>query len=76
MTLETFKKMLSQRPFQPVRLVTSSGQTYEIRHPEMAMLTRNSILVGIDVRDGVPAEFNIVSLLHIAAIEPILNQAA
>ena len=50
----------------------SSGQTYDIRHPEMALLTRTSIPVGIDVADdGVPAEFKICSLLHATAIEPL-----
>jgi hypothetical protein len=35
------------------------------------MLTRTSILVGIDDEDdGVPAEFKICSLLHVTAIEP------
>lgn len=72
MTVQTFKEMLARRPFQPVRLVVSSGQIYEIRHPEMAFLTRTSILVGLDMaNDGVPAEFKIVSLLHVTAIEPI-----
>jgi hypothetical protein len=43
----------------------------------MALLTKTDILVGIDVKDdGVPAHFKIVSLLHVTAIEPVLNQAA
>ena len=55
----------------------SSGQSYEIRHPEMAMLTRTSLLVGIDVaEDGIPTEVKILSLLHVTAIEPITQQAA
>ena len=72
MIVRTFKEMLDERPFKPVRLVTSSGKTYEIRHPEMAFLTRTSILIGLDLADdGVPAEFKIVSLLHVTAIEPL-----
>ncbi|MDR3637835.1 MAG: hypothetical protein P4L84_28775 [Isosphaeraceae bacterium] len=72
MTVQTFRELLSQRPFKPFRLVMSSGQTYDIRHPEMAWLTRTSILVGIDdSEDGVPAEFKICSLLHVTAIEPL-----
>jgi hypothetical protein len=72
MTVQTFRDLLSARPFRAFRLVMSSGQTYEIRHPEMAMLTRTRILVGIDVADdGVPAEFKICSLLHVTAIEPV-----
>ena len=43
----------------------------------MAMLTRTSLLVGVDIAaDGVPAEFKILSLLHVTAIEPITQQAA
>jgi hypothetical protein len=72
MTLQTFRELLSQRPFKPLRLVMSSGQVYEVRHPEMAMLTRTDILVGVGASDdGVPAEFRICSLLHVTSIEPI-----
>jgi len=77
MTLQTFREMLSRRPFQPVKLTLSSGQSFEIRHPEMAMLTRTSILIGTDfAADGVPAEFKIISLLHVTAMEPLETQAA
>lgn len=69
--------MLARRPFQPVRLTLSSGQSYDIRHPEMALLTRTSILVGTDLaEDGVPAEFKILSLLHVTAVEPLASNAA
>lgn len=72
MTVQTFRELLTNRPFKPFRLVMSSGQSYDVRHPEMAMLTRTSILVGIDVADdGVPAEFKICSLLHVTSIEPL-----
>jgi hypothetical protein len=72
MTVQTFRDLLAARPFKPFRLVMSSGQTYEVRHPEMGWLTRTSILVGIDVADdGVPAEFKICSLLHVTAVEPL-----
>ncbi len=77
MTVQTFQQLMTQRPFKPFRLVMSSGQTYEVRHPEMAWLTRSDILVGIDVTDdGVPAEFRICSLLHVSAIEPLSVSAA
>jgi hypothetical protein len=72
MTLQTFRELLAHRPFRPFRLVMSSGQTYDVRHPEMAWLTRTSLLVGIDETDeGVPAEFKICSLLHVATVEPL-----
>ena len=77
MTLQAFREMLTRRPFQPVKLTLSSGQSFEIRHTEMAMLTRTSLLIGTDIaEDGVPAEFKIVSLLHVASMEPLTGQAA
>ena len=77
MTVQTFREMLARRPFQPVRVVLSSGHAYEIRHPEMALLTRTSLLVGTDLaEDGIPAEFKILSLLHVTAIEPLGTQQA
>ena len=50
----------------------SSGESYEVRHPEMAWLTRTDMLVGVGETDeNVPAEFRICSLLHVTTIEPI-----
>ncbi len=72
MTVQTFRNLLTEQPFKPFRLIMSSGQAYEVRHPEMAMLTRTDMLVGIDIEDdGVPAEFKICSLLHVTAVEPL-----
>ena len=77
MTVQTFREMLARRPFQPVKVTLSSGESFEIRHPEMALLTRTSLLVGVDIADdGVPAEFKILSLLHVASIEPLTPRAA
>ncbi|HUY36173.1 MAG TPA: hypothetical protein VMV69_25770 [Pirellulales bacterium] len=72
MTVQSFRELLDLRPFRPFRLVMSSGQAYEVRHPEMAMLTRTDMLVGTDIaEDGVPAEFKICPLFHVATVEPL-----
>ncbi len=72
MTVHAFHELLTQQPFIPFRLILSSGKSYEVRHPEMAMLTRTSILVGVDETDeGVPTEFRICAPLHVTAIEPL-----
>ena len=64
--------MLAQRPFKPFRLVMSSGEKYEVRHPEMAWLTHGDVLVGVgESDDGIPPEFRICPLLHVATIEPL-----
>jgi hypothetical protein len=77
MTVQTFRDLLTQRPFRPFRLIMSSGQAYDVRHPEMALLTRSDMLVGIgDTDEGVPAEFKICSLLHVTAVEPLSAASA
>jgi hypothetical protein len=76
MTVQTFRELLAQRPFRPFRLVMSSGQTHDVRHPEMALLTRTDLLVGTDIEeDGVPAQFKICSLLHVTTVEPLSPSA-
>lgn len=34
MTPETLKRLLGERPFQPIELHVVSGQTYVIKHPQ------------------------------------------
>jgi hypothetical protein len=49
----------------------SSGQSYGVRHPEKAWLTRTDLLVGVgESEEGVPAEFRIGSLLHVTTVVP------
>jgi len=38
---------LRQRPFQPFRLHVTDGSAFDIRHPEMLMVMRQSAVVGM-----------------------------
>lgn len=72
MTVQTFRDLLHERPFRPFRVVMSSGQSYEVRHSEMAMITKMDLLVGLEAEDdGIPARFKICSMLHVTAVEPL-----
>jgi hypothetical protein len=71
-----FRELLRQQPFRPFRLVMSSGEAYEVRHPEMARVTKNDVLVGTDIADdGLPAEFRICPMFHVATVEPLNTDA-
>jgi hypothetical protein len=76
MTLESIHEWMRKRPFQPFRLSTSSGESYDVRHPEMAMLTRTELLIGVAERRGFPSRYRAVSLLYITAVEPLDSTAA
>jgi hypothetical protein len=77
MSASAIKERLSRRPFEPFRVVLSSGDAYEVRHPEMALLLRNGIYVAIpDSQPGPPEQAVWCSLLHVASIEPASNHSA
>ena len=76
MTLDSIHEWLQKRPFQPIRVSSSSGESYEVRHPEMAWLTRTELLIGIAERRGFPSRYRALSLLHITAVEPLDSTAA
>jgi hypothetical protein len=72
MTLQDFEKLLKARPFQPFRVHLSSGDVYEIRHPEMAFLMRTKIMLGLDPdKSGYADDWTMISLLHVTSIDPV-----
>lgn len=43
---EDIRDYLRREPFQPFRLTLTDGRTYDIRHPEMAMVGRSTVAIG------------------------------
>lgn len=70
MTLDTLRAMLTRRPFEPMRVKMSNGEVFEIRHPEMATLTKTGLIIVLPESDGSPSDhFEVCSCLHIASVE-------
>lgn len=60
-------------PFQPFRIHLNSGQTYDIRHPEMLRVGRSSVNV-YSFSDGSADPYErmeMVSVLLMERIEPL-----
>lgn len=69
---DTLKSMLNRRPYEPMRIKLSSGEIFEIRHPEMTMLTKSALVVSLLEPDGSPSDrFEVCSYLHIASVETL-----
>jgi hypothetical protein len=73
MRAEELAQLIRRKPFQALRLHLTTGQTYDIRHPEFIIVQRQSAEVGLDPdpKTGVVDRVEYLSLLHIVRIENI-----
>lgn len=74
MTAEEFVELIADRPFQPLRLHLADGRVREIRHREMAIVSKTSVAIGVPSDDLPRIAVKIVhcSLANIVEIEPIV----
>ena len=72
MRLNELKEVLRAQPFEPFRIKLTNEDSYVIRHPEFAALSRSSVHVGIPSgKDGIPDRYVQCDLLHVVSIEPV-----
>lgn len=64
---------LRRRPFTPVRLHLADDSSYEVRHPEMLIMSAGYLALGVPGSAPPPVAEHIVtfSLGHIVRMEPI-----
>lgn len=73
MTFRNFGEYVSAEPFQPFRIKMASGQSYEIRHPEMLLVGRSSVRVytSADPDPDKPPKWHDVSMMLMETLEPL-----
>ena len=73
MRWQELREVLGKQPFDAFRVRLSTGQAYEVRHPEFAAVTRTSLFIGSPTENGDDAPDRMVQcdLLHVVALEPI-----
>ncbi len=77
MTPEKIQEHLRRQPFQPFRVFLSDGSKHDVRHPEMALLTRREIIIAVPQNaEQLPERTVICDLLHVTRIEPINGRRA
>jgi hypothetical protein len=69
MNTEKMQSLLRRQPFQPFEVRMSNGDSFEVRHPEMALLLKSSLIFGGPESD----DFIFCSLLHIADVKAIAS---
>ena len=72
MTADTFREFLKRAPFEPFRVVMSSGESYAVMHPEMAFVTAKALIIALPDRTHPEGErIAFCSYLHIAHLETL-----
>ncbi len=77
--IDTIRELLARRPFSPFRVILSSGDSFEIRHPEFAWLTKGGLYVGLPSANGngavdLPDRAVFCSALHLAGVEQMVGK--
>jgi hypothetical protein len=73
-TAMQLRERLNEVPFKPFRITMSDGRTLSVPNHDVALVKKNTILVGIQLDAGSFAEKYIeCAILHIASIEDIVT---
>jgi len=74
MRSQDIRNFVKQQPFQPFRITLTDGRTYDVRHPEMAMVGKSSVAIGLPAAEDEEPIYDrlvTVSLIHIMQAEVI-----
>lgn len=70
-------KHLKRDAFRPFRMHMSDGTSYDVRHPEMAIVTRFEVVVALEPdSEGLAERTMFCDPLHVTRIEPLSASAA
>jgi hypothetical protein len=75
---DDIRELLRRQPFQPFRIHLSNGTVYEVRHPELILVGRTTLVIGRPApgaAEPIYEDFSIVALVHINHVEPVLPAA-
>ena len=67
-TAADIQARVRRQPFTRFRIVTSSGEAYEITHPESIVIGRRGVALSVRGEDA-PEEYHYLSIMHITAME-------
>lgn len=69
-------ELLRNQPFTPLRLHTTDGQTYDVRHPDQALVLQTRVVLGAGGKNGVPDRTEHLALAHIVRVEELASNVA
>ena len=74
MSFDDLRELARRRPLAPFRLYLTDGSTFDVRHPDLFMLGRRSVVIGLaaDPAQSFYDQATTVDLLPITHTDPLL----
>ena len=70
---DDIRSRLRLSPFRPVRIIISSGQTFDVYHPDLVMVGRRDMIVGMASSEN-PTQYDRttrIPIMHVTALEDL-----
>ena len=69
-------QQVKQRPFVPLRLHLSDGSSFDVRHPELIMVSRPvlALMVSGNGSGELPERVLLIDPVHVVRLEPIKGE--
>ena len=73
MTRSDLLARVRQKTFRPFRLIVSENGSYDVRHPDWIIVSRDAVTVGIaaDPDQEYSDSTVMIDLLHVVRLEPL-----
>jgi hypothetical protein len=75
---DDIQSRLRQQPFVPVRIIISSGQQFDVFHPDLVLVGRRDMIIGMASSEN-PAQYDRttrIPLMHVTALEDLPAQSS
>ncbi len=71
--VDDIRNRVKRAPFQPLRVTTSAGETFDITHPDLVWIGNRSLMIGLPMRTrpDVFDRYVEVALMHVTSIEDL-----
>src|SRR5262245_56246449 len=74
---QDFFELLRKRPFVPFRIHATDGTTYDVRHPDQALVLSSRVILPLPTSSGLVAERSEhLALVHVVRQEKLAPDSA
>ena len=70
---DDIQSRLRERPFPPLRIVTTTNQTFDVYHPDLVLVARRFLIVGLPSTENPSQADQVtrVALVHVAELRDL-----